>query len=382
MKKILFVIESLSGGGAEKILVDLLRNLDKSKYEITVLAISEAGIYTEEVKKLCNYRKILPDFSKIDTVWEKFFYKLRYKLVYSLPTEVIASRYIKETFDIEVAFVEGFATKFVSASPYKNKKLAWVHVDFETRHWSTQIFGSLEQEKKAYNKFSRILCVSKKVSDSFKDIFGMSEEVSVQYNPLDTNTVEKKAEEKLAMTHKVFRFITVGRLVEQKGYDRLVEVANKLRREDYKFEVIILGEGMDRKYLEGKIKEYNLESYICLLGFQRNPYKYMRESDMFLCTSRAEGFSTVATEALVLGLPILTTDCAGMKELFGTYECGIITSNNEEGIYLGMKEVLSNTDAINRFKNNIAKRAQEFDIHKRILEIEELFDEKDTNYEQ
>jgi len=85
---------------------------------------------------------------------------------------------------------------------------------------------------------------------------------------------------------------------------------------------------------------------------------------------------------LVLGLPILTTDCAGMKELFGTYECGIITSNNEEGIYLGMKEVLSNTDAINRFKNNIAKRAQEFDIHKRILEIEELFDEKDTNYEQ
>ena len=381
MKKILFVIESLSGGGAEKILVDLIRNLDKSKYDITVLAISEEGVYTEEVKKICRYQRILPRYSQIESLIGKIFYNIKYKMIYLLPTRLISSLYIKEKFDIEVAFVEGFATKFVSASPYKNKKLAWVHVDFETRHWSTQIFGSLEKEKKAYDKFSRILCVSKKVSDSFRDIFGMSEKVSVQYNPLDTNTVEQKAEEKLAMTHKVFRFITVGRLVEQKGYDRLVEVANKLRREDYKFEVIILGEGTDRKYLEEKIKEYNLESYICLLGFQRNPYKYMRESDMFLCTSRAEGFSTVATEALVLGLPILTTDCAGMKELFGTYECGIITPNNEEGIYLGMKRVLSDTNAIKRLKKDIAKRAHEFDIRKRILEIEELFDEKDTNYE-
>lgn len=381
MKKILFVIESLSGGGAEKILVDLLRNLDKSKYEITVLAISEAGIYTEEVKKLCNYRKILPDFSKIDTVWEKFFYKLRYKLVYSLPTEIIASCYIKEKFDIEIAFVEGYATKLVAASKHKNRKIAWVHTDFEQNHWTSKVFKNGSEEQKAYKKFSKILCVSERVRDSFVNLMGRKEHTFVQYNPLDINAVKVKSGELLNLEHKTFRFITVGRLVEQKGYDRLLDVANKLKIEGYVFEIYILGEGSERENLEYKLEKYDLKNNVFLLGFQKNPYKYMKQSDMFLCSSRAEGFSTVATEALVLGLPILTTDCSGMRELFGNYNCGMIVSNNEEGLYRGMKKILLDTDFIKHYEGDIKKRAKEFDVQKRMIEIEELFDEKDINYE-
>lgn len=381
MKKVLFVIESLSGGGAEKILVDLLRNFDKSKYEVTVLAISETGVYTEEAKQLCNYRRILPDFSKINSKFGKLLYRLKYKLVYSLPIEIIAFLYMKEKFDVEVAFVEGYVTKLVAASRHTCQKIAWVHTDFEQNHWTVQVFKDMNEEQRKYREFSKIVCVSEHVKDSFIRVMGLEKNIFVQYNPLDTEMVKEKSEELLNLEHRSFRFITVGRLVKQKGYDRLLEVANRLKTEGYIFEIYILGEGPDRGKLEHKIEEYDLKNYVFLLGFQSNPYKYMKQSDMFLCSSKAEGFSTVATEALVIGLPILTTDCSGMRELFGAYNCGMIVPNNDEALYEGMKKVLIDTEFIKCFKTDIKKRAKEFDIQKRIAEIEELFDEKDIDYE-
>lgn len=382
MKKVLFVLESLSGGGAEKILVDLVKNLDHSKYDITVLLISETGVYVEEAKSVCKIKSILPDYVAIRNRIGKLLYKIWYKLIYSMPIKIVAALYIKERFDIEVAFVEGYATKLVAASKKRNKKIAWVHTDFEQNHWTTSIYKGISEERKTYDKFAKILCVSQTVQESFQKVIGIKENVDVQYNPLDADEIRLKAQESLVLPHNIFRFITVGRLVEQKGYDRLLEVSYRLKQEGYTFEVFILGEGVERECLENKIDKYDLKNYIQLLGFKKNPYKYMSESDMFLCTSRSEGYSTVATEALIVGIPILTTDCSGMRELFGKYNCGIITTNSEEGIYESMKAVLSNSKILKKFECDIQKRAWEFDIQKRILEIEEIFNEKNIDYEQ
>ena len=112
------------------------------------------------------------------------------------------------------------------------------------------------------------------------------------------------------------------------------------------------------------------------MGFKNNPYPYLNIADVFVCSSYAEGFSTVATEALILGVPIITTDCAGMKELFGNYHCGLIVNNDEDSLYGALKYILDNKENLNIYKNEINKRKDFFDIKKRMIEIEDILDGK------
>lgn len=110
-----------------------------------------------------------------------------------------------------------------------------------------------------------------------------------------------------------------------------------------------------------------------MLGFQKNPYKYMSQADLFVCSSRAEGFSTVVTEALILGLPVVTTDCAGMRELLGDNEFGIVADNNDEAIYLALKDMLEDRDKYQHYKKQALKRSSYFSMERSISELEKIF---------
>ena len=112
-----------------------------------------------------------------------------------------------------------------------------------------------------------------------------------------------------------------------------------------------------------------------LLGFKSNPYPYIAASDAFICSSRSEGFSTVATESLILGKPIFTVDCAGMKELFGNYECGMIVNNNEDDLYEMILNILIDTNKISKYNSNIFNRQKNFTLERRMMEIEDLINE-------
>ena len=157
--------------------------------------------------------------------------------------------------------------------------------------------------------------------------------------------------------------------MEAKGFDRLVSSAYKLHKEGYEFEVWILGQGEGKNDIGQYIKENQMRDYFKLKGFQENPYPYIQAADALICSSRAEGFSTVATEALILNKPIFTTDCSGMKELFGEYQCGIICENSEDGIYDMLHNVLEQAD-FSPYIDHCKIRAKDFTIRKRMSEIE------------
>lgn len=167
-------------------------------------------------------------------------------------------------------------------------------------------------------------------------------------------------------------FVTIGRLVDQKGYDRLLHVVNELK-DYFKFCIRILGEGSDREKLEDYIKKNHLEDYVKLLGFQNNPYPYIKAADAFICSSRSEGFSTVATEAMILQKPIFTTDCAGMKELFGEYDCGMICKNSEDGLKRMLEEVFAKEN-FDEYQQDIKKRSEFFKLERRMKEISDIID--------
>ena len=144
-KNLLILIESLSGGGAEKVLSTLLQHLDYSKLEVTVCCITDIGKYVEEVKPNVHYTYILPNPSNFKG-WNKFNYKLQYKFIYNwLPLKWIYQWFIPHHADIEIAFVEGFATKLLSHSTNKKaKKIAWIHIDLEQFHWTKSIYKNLK----------------------------------------------------------------------------------------------------------------------------------------------------------------------------------------------------------------------------------------------
>ncbi|MCI8417926.1 MAG: glycosyltransferase [Lachnospiraceae bacterium] len=369
MKRILFVIGSLKGGGAEKVLLETVKGLNKEKYSITVMPIWEAGIYLEEMK---SYVKVIGIFhGNWRNKWlEQIAEKLMMRIFRLIPAILLHYFFIREKYEIEIAFIEGMSTKIVSGSTKKTTKLlAWVHADMQRHTYSTFAFASLKQEKKAYHKFDQILCVSNLCKKSFEEKYGCT--AKVQYNVLDEQEILRKAEEPIPQKFdsEYINLISVGRLSYEKGYLRLLIAFSKLN--NAKLRLYILGEGEQKSDLEKKIEEYHLQEQVYLLGFQKNPYAYMKRSDIFVCSSYSEGFSTVATEAIILGMPIVTTACAGMQDLLGDSEYGIICPNNEEGLLQGLNQIL-NVDERQKYTEQARLRSSYFKKKKRIQEIEKL----------
>ena len=166
--------------------------------------------------------------------------------------------------------------------------------------------------------------------------------------------------------------VTIGRLVPQKGYDRLLPILLKLKKEGYKFSLNILGEGKERNSLENFIQKHQLQDIVRLIGFCENPYPYLKNSDLFVCSSRSEGYSTVITEALILGIPVITTNCAGMNELLESGKYGMITENTDEALYIGLKRLMDNPTKIVEYKKLAIQRGTYFTLQNRMIYINNI----------
>lgn len=368
-KKILFLIESFAGGGVEKVFIDLINNMDISKYDITVMSIWDYGVRKKDLRKDVRYKSIFPNIKGISRVFHNFVEKSDGRLLYKLG--------IREKYDIEIAFIEGRATKIIGASSNPNsKKIAWVHVDLYNGHWTNKVFkNSILLEKDCYKKFNDIVCVSNSVKEGFKKLFGNDfENIHVKYNPIISSEIIKKSHEEITDIVKPKDkklLVTSGRLNSQKGFDNLLEACNKLNKDGLEYELWILGEGWGRPQLEDLIIKYNLNN-VKLLGFKENPYKYIKQGDLFICSSRNEGFSLVIAESMILGLPIISTDCSGPNELLNFGEYGLMVDNNELSLYIGLKKLLNNTDELKYYKEKSKERLDFFDYKYRIEEIEHL----------
>ena len=369
--KILFLIESLSGGGAEKVLTVLLKYLDYEKYEVTLCPIVDTGIYCEEVQKyISNYKPIVTyRGNKV----HRCLNRIKYKLIYSvMPLSWVYKLFIPKGCDVEVAFCEGYVTKLLAHSCSRTKKIAWVHIDLKYFPWTIDkgIFKDVNEERSAYATMDRIVCVSKTVEKSFQERYGLKERSCAIYNPIDIEDIKKKAGQKVLNNDGVFRIISIGRLVPQKGYDRLLRVVKQLHEENYSLNLLILGEGQEHKILDTYIRENRMQDYVCLPGFTSNPYKDLQNADLFVCSSRVEGFSLVVAEAMVLEVPVLSTYCSGPNELLEEGKNGLWIENSEKALYEGIKHILDCKSLLKNYIIPARCRIMDFDPQNIICEIE------------
>lgn len=381
MKKVLFFIESLSRGGAEKVLSDIVCHLDKTKFDVTVCTVTDDDFYQEKVSRVCHYRSLLKTSSYRAGGIKKIIFWLMIKIIYLFPAKWVYWLFFKEKYDVEVAFIEGFSTKLIASSSNKNsRKIAWVHTDMKNNPYADRCYRSQKEHEETYRSFDEIICVSQKAQEVFQNKFKSVNTVSVQYNPVDEIEIQKKSAEIINVERpKGLLLITIGRLVEQKGYIRLLHCVAELLKKGFSFSLWIIGDGEQKKALEDMIKEYGLENHVKLLGFQSNPFQYIAKADAFVCSSYAEGFSTAATESLLLEKPIFTVDCSGMKELFGGFSCGEIVDNSDEKLFDMLEQLVSGRIVLDDYKPALKERAKYFKLNDRMNEIENILDGSDEN---
>ena len=365
MIKILFHIDTLGGGGAEKVLCNLVNHMDQTKFDITVQTVfpEESDQYLVDG---IRYKATYP--------YDNRFYRNLYRIEAALGT--IYSMRMKDDYDIEIAYLEFGPTKVLASSTNKKaKKIAWVHCDFEIAIKDKAAF--IAKASKQYKKYDRIVCVSEKCKESFVAMFGNDPEVVVVHNVIDDNEILSKAAQPLpnGVRKRRFTLCTVGRLSAPKNYIRLLSTVHRLHEEGYDFDLWMVGDGELREQIEKFIREQGMTSYVELFGLQKNPYPYMKNADLLVCSSDYEGFSTFVSEGLILGKPIITTDCSGMKELLGDSEYGIIVPNNDEAFYSGLKSMLSmSKEQLNNFAAKSYERGRMFSTKNLVKNTEVFFD--------
>jgi glycosyltransferase involved in cell wall biosynthesis len=171
----------------------------------------------------------------------------------------------------------------------------------------------------------------------------------------------------------LIRLVTVGTLKESKGYARLLRIIAKLHSQRYPIQLHILGIGPMEQTIKSYIQENHLEQVVILQGYQTNPYKYVSKCDLFVCASFAEGFSTAATEALIVGTPVCTVEVSGMKEMLGeNNELGIVTENNEEALYQGIKRLLDDPALLAHYKEKALERGKTFSTENTVKAVEDM----------
>lgn len=364
-KKILFLIHDLGQGGAEKVLVNLVNNMDRSKFDITVMALFGGGV---------NEQFLAPDI-RFQAVWSRMI-PGNSKLMKLLTPAQLHKLCVKEHYDIEVSYLEGPSARVISGCQAPDTKLvSWIHVEL---HTMANLSGAFRSEKEAYacyNRFDQTVCVSQYVCDSFRRLLNFQKPCQVLYNTVETDKILAGAGEpapELKEDGKI-KLVAVGTLKESKGYLRLLRILKRLRDEQYPVHLYILGIGPLQQEMQDYINQNSLQETITLLGYQTNPYKYVSKCDLFVCASFAEGFSTAATEALIVGTPVCTVEVSGMKEMLGeNNEWGVVTENTEEALYKAIKMLLDDPKLLKDYKIKAKKRGTIFETEKTVDSVEKM----------
>ena len=339
MKKLLFSAVSLDIGGIENALVNLLNHLASTdKYEITLFLEKKEGIFLDKIDKRIQIKEYCPNNSKIFLIRKgmNFIKQMLFKVKY------------KNKYDFSCSYATySKPASFVSRTASKNSCL-WVHSEY------MQMFDNNKSKYVEFfegvkaKDFKNIVFVSENARDIFVENFKNDKDfinkTSVIYNFIDAEEILRKSQEKATdcCKEKTFTFLNVGRHTEEdKKLTRLIEAAKKLKEDNLDFRILLVGSGNKTQEYKKMVNEYKLENNIIFLGKKQNPYPYFKLADSLILTSEYEGFPVVYLEAMILNLPIITTNVSdSIKIIKDKY--GVVTRKDIDSIYEAMKKAIIN----------------------------------------
>ncbi len=365
-------------GGAEKVLLDILHNMDYSIYAVDLLLYTKDGENLKNIPSNVNVKWVFEPHPR--TIWHRIKGKFLNTTGLIDSVERLRTRKAVGTaiYDAIISFCQGPGHKLHTFLKDKSSNhISWIHNDLSKENWGKLFFGNdMRRQEQAYGFMNTIVHVSQGVKDSFNSTFKIPEAVCqrVIFNIVNVDDIRKKSKIDLGLKKpEEFLFINSGRLVSQKKQIRLVEAAAILKKRQKAFQIWILGEGPLRKQLEDKIKEYGLEEYVKLQGAVSNPYPYIALSDSFVLSSSQEGFSIVVCEAFTLGKPVISTKVVGPTELLDNSKYGLLVDEDITTIADAMQRMMESEILQKQYAEASFERSKIFDVKNAMNEIYSLF---------
>lgn len=341
-KKILFSAYTMDVGGIETALVNLLNELIK-KYDITLVLEKKQGVFLKELNNKITVFEYNPNQNKIAIIR---------KLINLLKRLKFIVKY-KNKFD----FAGSFATyskmgSFCARMASKNNAL-WCHAKYSDMYEnSSEIVSFFDMIK--YKKFNKIVFVSNEGANDFKAHFPKSKsKVTVCNNLINYSQIISKSNKQISMQKDTIpTFLNISRQEEgQKRLSRIIEASKILKNINFGHRVLMVGSGPDTNKYKEMVKRYNLEDNIVFLGELENPYPYFKIADSLILTSEYEGYPVVFLEAMILGIPILTTNISDSKEEIDGKFGIVVKSSLPEDIANGMKKIIEEKETFNKVFN-------------------------------
>lgn len=354
-KKILFVTNHFRfSNGVASVLRSLIANLDETKYDISLLAVYEFN--KEFAAPILDKITVVPGYN--------YYFRGFDKLVNLIPPIWLYKKFVKQKYDLEIAFQFGIPTKMIAVSPNPHK-LCWMHTydaDMVLRDY--------------YQKFPKVINVAKAGRDKMISAGFDKEMCDYCYNIIDETSILEAAKEicPIKKSHK-YCIVTVARLAPDKAFMRYLECINEIVKFYKDAEFWIIGGGSEEEKMRQYISDNSLSEYVIMPGKQTNPYKYVKQADMYFCCSYREGFSTSCQEAALLGIPVVSVEVDGAKELIEVAGCGSVLPNNENGIIQGITSLLSDESTIENYKKKAYSRRESFYKETRINKIVRILED-------
>lgn len=352
---ILIIVNNLSGGGAEKVAVDLGNHLS-TKHNVSFLTLSnkpDKYVINDNInrKAIClnapsgNVIKGL--FSNINRIL------LLRKEIIALKPDLVISFMNRTNIRVLISLINTKIPVVITEHNYPKMNKMSLSWEFLRRIM--------------YKKAFKLVSVSKGIQECFNYL--KPEKKMVIYNPTDIRLTNEKCDIKIEGKN----FFTMGRLVNIKGFDILIKAFSKISDRYPDWKLNILGEGPEEHNLRMLVKEHNLEERILFHGFVKNPHYILKDCDVCVVPSRSEGFSLVIIEAMKCGVPVVSTDCpVGPRELIENMINGVLVKNEDvDELAKGMELLISDNDLIKKLKNNASDMLDRF-------ENETIFSEWDS----
>ena len=372
--KILFRHRSMEMGGVEKVMLSLLNNLDKEKFDMTVLLSLNQGelrnefphhvrkIYLVDGKEDLSTNPVLQKIQLLQRKWklEKF----------RKNPEKIDREILKNEFDVEIAMTYNDFEPVLNSSNKNSKKIGWFHSEIDLPKLQPLVPQILEQ----FPQFDHMVYCSEKIMQimhrSYPNLQYPPESVIVNAVPVDE--IRKKSEEKIPDFKNRPVFVSVGRLHTRKGYHKLMDAHHKLLKEGFGHSVVIIGDGEELPNLLIQQKKLGVEETFILAGNKMNPYPYIKNADFFILPSESEAWPLVISEALILQKPIIATRVGDVELMIEDDKTGHLIRYDTSEIYEAMKKFLTDEKFVQNIKENLIYIDKQFDNQKIFDAVEEI----------